>query len=488
MGMLDTFTGGESSNAKADAEKALAQLMGTYTPDAQDLNLPELQQYAIAMGMSPAQMQAFLQSDNAFNNQNIDQSGTDAQIKALNQLSTVADAGAEGSATQRAQVEQINQDAARNLAGQRGAIDQQAQARGVPPGLLQAALQSQRAGEGQQDAHMAALNAQSGAYQQALQAMAQGGALGGQLQGQQNTQANTRAAAQNAMQQFNAANQQNASAGNANLQQQANAINTQNANQTSAANTGLANERTKYNAQVPETVFQNQMQKNAGISNQYNQNANLSQAQGGQNANLLGGLLGTAGTVIGGMYGGPMGAAVGGQLGSSIGGSDTKKPQTSAYAADGGVVRDGGVVSDPEEMMRAMEIMRSGKHGNFVPVPGPAQGVSMQDNKPVMYDTASQGGVACMKDGGMIPGEPQVPGDSPMNDTVPIQVSPGEAVIPRSTVQQNPMDVMRLLAGRPKSVPMPGEPLPQMGSAGTTHDPEDIAALLQAMKRMRGAQ
>lgn len=408
MSLLDIVTGGKSGDANDAQRKALAELQGVETPTISSLTLPELEKYATAMNMTPAQMQAFLQESNAFNNENIDQQGTDAQIKALNQLAQVADAGAEGSPTERAQVEQINQDAARNLAGQRGAIDQQAQARGVPPGLLQAALQSQRAGEGAQNAHMAALNAQSNAYQQALQAMAQGGALGGQLQGQQNTQANTVAAAQNAMQQFNAANQQNASANNANLQQQANAYNTNQANTTANQNTGLANDRTRYNANLPQQNFQNQMQKATGIANQYNNQAQTATQQGGQNSQLLGGILGAGATAFGGPIAG-------------------------------------------------LATQQAVGYGN-----GPPPGTNTNQYKPYGY---AQGGVVGCSDGAL------VPGDSPMNDTVPAMLSPGEAVIPRSTVQQRPEDVMALLS--------------QDSSPSVA--PEDLMSLMKAMQMLRGA-
>jgi len=211
MSLLGGLTGGKSSDATDAQKAALAQLQAVQTPTQQQLTLPELQQYAVSQNMTPAQMQAFLQQNNAYNTENVGQQGTAAQIAAINQLAGVANAGAEGSPTQRAQVEQINQDAARNLAGQRGAIDQQAQARSVAPGMLQAALGQVQAGQGQQDAHMAALQAQGQNYQQALAAMASGAGAGNALQGQQNTQANTVAQAQNAMQQFNAANQQNRS-------------------------------------------------------------------------------------------------------------------------------------------------------------------------------------------------------------------------------------------------------------------------------------
>ncbi len=449
MDFLDLLTGGKSDDATAAQKAALQALQGVQTPSADQLSLPELQQYATAMNMTPAQMQAFLQQNNAFNDQHVDQTGTDAQKAAISQLANVANAGPEGTATQKAQIEQINQDQARNLAGQRGAIDQQAQARGVPVGLLQAALAQNQAGQGAQDAHMAALQSQGQNYQQALNALAQGGGLAGQLQGQQNTQANTVSGAQNAMQQFNAANQQAASAANAGYQQQANATNTQNANDTSRANTGLANQRTQYNAQVPQTVFQDQFQKASGVAGANNNLANTYTGQGQQNAGIWSGLIGAGATLAGGAMGGPAGAAAGSKLGPSLS-NISPGAQYQNDAMHG--------TSFPGQLTLA--------HGGEVPfefpVPGP-------DYKPDIYSghdgrlhlgdsyLANQGGMMPMdmKSGGHVPGQAQVPGDSPKNDTVHARLSPGEFVVPRSVVQNHP---------------------------------EDIATLLHAMRSMRGAK
>lgn len=399
MGLLDIFTGGKSGDA-ADAQKrALAAIQAVQTPTIESMTLPELQQFAISQNMTPAQMQAFLQESNAFANQNIDQTGTAAQKQALAQLAQVANAGAEGTPLQRAQIAQINQDAARELAGQRGAIDMQAQARGVPPGLLQAALSQQQAGQGAQNAHMAALQAQGQNYQQALNALAQGGALGGQLQGQQNTQANTVAQAANAMQQFNAANQQAASAQNAQMKQAANAYNTQMANQTGQANTGLANQRTMYNVNLPQQNFQNQMTKQGGVANQYGNLANTYTQQGQQNAGIASGLIGAGATIAGGMMGGPAGAMAGNQAAKQLG-----------NVAHGGVLKD--------------------------------------DHRGCMHS-----GGLCLKEGGMIPGHARVPGDHIKNDTVKVMASPGEAVIPRTVVQRNPGVVAGLLQQHPEHDP-----------------------------------
>lgn len=391
MAALDSFTGGKNGEATEAQQNALAGLMSVGVPDASELSLPELEKYAVAQNMTPAQMQAFLQQSNALDTPVADQTGTDAQKAALARLAETASQGEHGDATMRAQEAQINQDAARELAGQRGAIDQQAQARGVPLGLLQAALSQQNAGQGAQNAHMAALNAQSNNYQTALNALAQQGQLGSSLQGQQNTQANAVGNAANAMQQFNAANQQNASANNAGFQQAANSQNTQNANQTAAANTGLANQRTQYNANVPQTVFQDQLAKQTGVANQQNNAANTATQQGQQNAGMYSGLLGTAGTVVGGMYGGPAGAAAGGAAGNYLGSQMGHDTSSSDYQRNA------------------------------------------QANQPYAH-------------GGMVHGKAPMPGDSPMNDTVNAKLSPGEVVIPRSMVQSHPEDIASLLA------------------------------------------
>lgn len=57
-------------------------------------------------------------------------------------------------------------------------------------------------------------------------------------------------------------------------------------------------------------------------------------------------------------------------------------------------------------------------------------------------------------DGGVIPGQAQVPGDHPANDTVPTMLSPGEVVVPRSVASQipgeDPIEAIVKLLGRTK--------------------------------------
>jgi len=447
MSLLDVITGG-SSGAATDAEKqALAALQQVQTPTIQGLTLPQLQQYAVAMNMTPAQMQAFLQQNNALANENVSQTGTAAQQAALSQLANVANAGATGTPVEQAQIAQALQQSNQNLAGQRGAIDQAAQARGVPLGLLQAALSQQNAGQDAQNANQAALQAQSQAYQTALNAMTGQANVGQALQGQQNTQANTIAQAQNAMQQFNAANQQNASAANAGFQQGANQYNAQNAQNVGNQNTGLANQRTMYNAQLPQTVFNDQWQKATGVANQGNQLANTYTGQGQQMAGLASGLIGAGATALNPAAGAAMKS-----------GALMQTPQsTLPTGAYGGVITQdeamakGGVVNDPDTLMKAMALMRSGKYTSppSTPVPGPNAVPDIykgaDGRQHASYSQMACEGGMSMKRGGSVPGQAKVPGDSEVNDTVHAKLSPGEFVVPRSIVQSHPEDIATLL-------------------------------------------
>lgn len=436
--ILDFLTGGNASAATNSEEQGLQALQNVQAPTAAQLTLPELQQYVNAGLMTPAQMQAYLQQNNALATENTSQTGTQAQEAALNQLANVANAGAAGTPTEQAQIAQAEAQANTNLAGQRGAIEQAAEARGTPGGLLQAALEQQNAGQDAQNVNQADLQAQSQAYQNALTAMANEASGGQALQGQQNTQANTIAAAQNAMQQFNAANQQAASAANQSAQQQANAYNTQNQQNVANQNTGLANQQTEYNAQVPETVYNNALGKASAEAGQGNTLANTETGQGQQMAGLYSGILGSA---AGAFAPGMSGAAVN-QVG--FGNGPPPGVDTSQYAPTNHA--KGGVIS---------------------PVPAHYD----------CGDCMAHGGL-CMKHGGKVPGHAKFPGDSLLNDNVHANLSPGEAVIPRTTVQQNPAAVQALLNQANQ-----GQQQPQMG-----HHPEDVAALLAAMRKMRGVR
>lgn len=414
MGMLDFFTGGKSKEASDAMKRAEGYFSGIDTPSIAQLTLPELQKYVEAGLVTPAQAEAYLQSSNAYAEMDVPQTGTMAQVEVLNKLSEIANAGPEGTPMQQAQIENTLQQMRTADAGSIGAIEQSMAAKGTPRALIQATLSSQVQGQNAQQAHLDAVNAQGTTYQNALNALSQGGALGNSLQGQQNTQANTIAQAANAMQQFNAQNQQQSSQFNANNQQSANMANAANRQQISNNNTGLVNARTQYNAQLPQQDFSNKMAKAQGQAGAATNSGNLSNQQGQQNAGIWAGLINTGTSFI---------PKAGG------GGSAPFQPQ------------------NPTEAGFNQQYQMGYAHGGVV----------------------DENGRPCYDDGGVIPGEADFPGDTPMNDEVPISVSPGEAVIPRSSVAHNPEVVSSLING----------------DGGELIDSNDVATLLKAMRAIR---
>lgn len=445
MSLLDTLTGGEDSAAAAALAQAQNNMSAIQAPTAQALSLPELEKYAIAAHMTPAQMQAFLQQNNAFDSAKFDPASWSAQVGALNQLGSIADSGEKGTPEEQAAFARAEQDSNRTLAGQRGAIEQDAESRGIPASLLASATAMSNAGQDAQTQHMTDLNASSEAYKNAIAALGEEGTLGGQMQTQQQGWQSAVANAANAMQQFNANNQTNASATNAGLTQDAGKLNTAIANDTANKNTELANTRTTYNAAVPQTVFNDQMAKATGQAGVAANQANQSMQAGQQQAGLIGGVIGAGSTLAGNYLAG-------------------------------------------NTMANALAALSAGK----------SAAPSASNNG--MTQNAAEGGIMghsyclhegglCLEKGGLLPGHAQVPGNSETNDVISAKLSPGEAVIPRTAVQSHLPEVMSLIGEGRHATGGNGVMNAQpVGAAGMELHPSDIAALLKAMHSLRTEQ
>src|ERR1035437_869069 len=105
MGMFDNSAGTN------DSEKAIAALEAVGVPNADQLTLPELQKYVSAGILTPQQYQAISADPNSY--QQItgatDQSGTNAQKSALQQLSGISQAGGSSPINQANLENNINQ-------------------------------------------------------------------------------------------------------------------------------------------------------------------------------------------------------------------------------------------------------------------------------------------------------------------------------------------------------------------------------------------
>ncbi len=321
MSLLDFITGGQTSNAQDDLTKALQAIQGVNVPSVEALDLPQLQQYVQAGIMTPAQAAAVLQWSNAYNSISTSPSNLEAENTALSQLQQVA--GDSGMTPEmRAQLTAAIDAANTNTQGERGSIQDAMAQRGISNSLMGAAAQQAAAGQDAQTANLAATQAAGQAEQNALAAMSGAGSLAGNIENQQFGEQAQKAAAQNAINQWNAQNQTQTNQYNASNAQAANAYNAENAQNVSNQNTGLANQRTQYNAQVPQTVFNDQMQKATGQAGVNQAQANQATQAGQQQAGLISGILGGAS-----------------QMGASY------LAPTPIYAADGGMImKDGGEV------------------------------------------------------------------------------------------------------------------------------------------------
>jgi hypothetical protein len=198
---------------------------------------------------------------------------------------------------------------------------------------------SSTAGQESQQAYQNALQAQGQAANQGLTALQNEGALAGQLYGQEAGQANTVAAAQNALNQFNAANTQQTNLANQANTQASNVYNTQNLQNLANENVSGAN----------QAQFQNQVsapQESAQLAlEKSGQEVGVSEAQASQQT--------AAGQQAAGLAGGLLGA------GATLGSSALAGPSTVVMAADGGEI--------PQPTLPATPFVRGGS------VPGQAK-------------------------------------------------------------------------------------------------------------------
>lgn len=448
-GISSFLQGGKDKQAEEALNRALATLSNVKEPTLQELSLPELQMYVQAGVITPAQAQAYLQQSNAYNEMVIPQTGSQAMVEALNQLSGIADAGPEGSAQHQAQVAQTIGQMNQAVAGQRGAIEQDMAAKGTPARMIQAALANQYAGQDAQQAYLNSLNSQAAAEQMALQALSGKAGVGQALQGQANTQANTVAQAQNAMQQFNAANQQQASQLNAQMRQQAEMANNANKQNASNSNVQTSNARTAYNTGQRQQVYDNALNKANALAGVYGKQAANYSDQGEKSAGTASSIIGSAASLGAGMAGGPGAAAAAGGAGGGGGMVPYTFPQGSQSSSPS-------IGYDPYQQNKYLT-------GNL----GFAHGALIDRHAECMHE-----GGLCLAEGDIVPGEAEVPGDSVVNDQIPANLSPGEAVIPRTTVQENMPEVLSLLAGG-------------SGNGYMETDPRDVATVLQALRELR---
>lgn len=401
MGFFDDLSGSGDSSTQKYLQDALKQYQQLQAPTVDSGKLNGLPEETVQGTVTPEKIAAIDQDPSAYNDIHLDPTSRQSMLNALQGFQSISDEGGLD-ANAKLGIQQVIDATNRQSQGAQGAIQQQAQAMGQGGGdfaLTQRAIAAQGASnnaatQGLQKAAEAEANREA-----ALGSMA---TIGGSINASDYGQAATKAAAQNAV---NAANQNvrnAASTGNVTNDIAGQEFNVANKQAVNANNTAAGRNDAYYNANLAQQKFNNELAKANGVAGVNTEQAKQATASTAANNAALGKLAGTAGTVIGGMYGGPAGAAIGGTLGSAAVSNGSGSTPTGANADKSRYgLADGGVVCY-------------------------AKGGMPHDH------------TICMKMGGHIGGEAEVAGDSEQNDTVPAMLSPGELVIPRSVPKTGP--------------------------------------------------
>lgn len=284
--------GQQQAAAQLDAandarHQALGQWTGLNAPSVADQQL-NFANYQNAGNYNPALEQAFQQSPNAMSGIQTDPRLVQSQMSALAQLSQTGQMGmtpGEKAALIQAQQNAASQAQAKNAQ----IIDQYARTGMGGSGAQLAAQLANSQAQAQQlgnNSNQVAQNAQ----QNALQAISQSGNLAGQIQGQQFGEKAQIAAAQNAINNFNAMNSQNVANINNQNTNSAQLRNLNNSQSLSNQNTQLANQQQQYNKQLLQQQFNNQAALAAGRSGQYQGIAQANQQNAANTANMYAGI------------------------------------------------------------------------------------------------------------------------------------------------------------------------------------------------------
>ena len=404
-GLADIFSGGADSAAANAIQTGQSAVEGLTPPSAQALTLPQLQQFVQAGILTPQQAQAYLVQTNALQGVTAENAGLNTELSTIGQLQDIVNQGG-NDAEEQANIQGILNTLGTTEAGQNAAIVANNARQGIGgSGLTEAAELAGNQNEAV-NANTNALNAAANAEARQQQALASEGTLGGAVQGQQYTAAENTANAANAIAQFNAQQEQQVGNLNTTESNQAQAANLANAQDVANKNTVTAQTQEESIPAAQQQAYEDALSKAQAVMGGSEALAGVNETTGQQNAGILGGLIGTAGTVGAAELAGNPYAA----LATTLANNNTTTPNTNVSttqnAASGGRIAPGGV-------------------------------------QPPMN----------MKAGGPVPGQPMVPGDSPQNDTQLAKLSPGEIVLPRSVSQPapNPAKIMQFL----KSLPRP---------------------------------
>lgn len=357
-------------------QAALNEISKVQTPDIDSLKV-KLDQYVQQGVLSPEDAQASLVQYNAMDSATGNDQARGAQMSALQSLQDQIGNGGL-TAVDKSRIQATLDDVNNNQRGQDQAITQDAHRRGISGSGLELAnrLMSQQGAAntaGRQGMDIAALEQQ--AKEQAIKDAAN---LGGSMESQTFNEQSSKAAAQNAINQFNATNTQQVTMANIAARNAAQATNMAEKQRVADSNTQGENQNRIRNADLIQKNYQNQMDKATAVAGVMGGQGRAAQASSDANTKWNGELIGGVNNYL------------------------------STYGANGGF--------------------------NSTPTPNVSNigngstaltGLDRDKYKPL---TAAHGAT--------VPGQAPYPGDDSRNDIVPALVSPGEKILPRSQASE----------------------------------------------------
>lgn len=298
--VIGGIMGNQRASDDRDAQKAaqlaaLQAYQGVNLPDVNAMRVdPSLQ--SVQSSVSP-QMQALVQEqNNAMQGIKTDPRLMQAQMQALGQLQQQGQGGL------TAQERNVLQTIANQVGGASSAANKSIlanmHARGLGGSGIEMANQQAAAQGAANQAAAQSSNLAAQSQQNALQALMGAGQMGGQMQSTQFGQEAAKAQAQNAINQFNAANRQNVIGQNTGAQNQAQYYNNQNAQNVANANTAAKNQAQYYNSGLNQQQYQDAITKAGGVAAGQQGVGNLAGQQANATQGMWAGLGAAAGNAV----------------------------------------------------------------------------------------------------------------------------------------------------------------------------------------------
>jgi len=253
----DLQSGGLLSTGTDMLKNAGNALNGITAPDLTRL-IPQLQLQVMQGYMTPAQAAAAIQEASGMQDVNTDQQSLQGQRDALARLAEIGTSGGMTEADRAALAATMNQTSAKTASDRAAQIQQMQMQGNAGAGSELAARLSGVQGGANANAMAGASSAQA-AQARALAAIQAGLQGNANLNTQQFDQAAKKAAAQDAVNAFNAQARQNTNLQNATFQQAANTNNFNTANEIAKTNTGIYNTAAMMPYNAVQSNFENQL-------------------------------------------------------------------------------------------------------------------------------------------------------------------------------------------------------------------------------------